>query len=68
MTHVVRVWTLSLDVSTDSMDSTAFLLRPAINTQLAVIRDLRQPITTDMLLQKINRDAARKRHATGEGL
>ncbi|MCF7699146.1 hypothetical protein [Loktanella sp. M215] len=68
MTHAVRVPTLFLDVSTDGMDSTAFLLRRAENTKLAVIRDLRQPITSDMLLQKINRDAARKRHATGEGI
>ena len=68
MTHAVRVQALSLDVSTDGMDSIAFLLRRATNTKLAVIRDLRQPITTDMLLHKINRDAARRRHATGEGI
>ena len=57
ITDAVKVRAMDFELPDDWMDQPDLFLRQDYDTKLGMIRELRQPITTDMVLQEINRYA-----------
>ena len=57
ITDAVKVRAMDFELPDEWMEQPDLFLRKDYDTKLAMIRDLRQPITTEMVLQEINRYA-----------
>ncbi|MFZ3582990.1 AAA family ATPase [Loktanella sp. DJP18] len=57
ITDAVKVRAMDFELPDEWMENPDLFLRRDYDTKSAMIRDLRQPITTDMVLQEINRYA-----------